>query len=137
LNRRGHAVILLGGRDGVTAAATIAADNDPERVLNLAGKTTLAQTAALLQRARLSLSADTGVMHLAYAVGTPTVSLFGPGLQHKWAPPGKQHRVVRKGLACSPCTRHGRIPPCPHNIACMREISVADVTDAINALLDD
>jgi ADP-heptose:LPS heptosyltransferase len=135
LNRLGYGVVLLGGQDGLAAAAAIAAENQPERVLNLAGKTTLAQTAALLQRARLSLSADTGVMHLAYAVGTPTVSLFGPGLHRKWAPPGSRHRIVRKGLACSPCTRDGQVPPCPHDVACMRDISVADVTDALSELL--
>jgi lipopolysaccharide heptosyltransferase II len=136
LNQRGYGVILLGGQDCITTAAAITAENQPDRVMNLAGKTTLAQTAALLQRARLSLSADTGVMHLAYAVGTPTVSLFGPGLHRKWAPPGRGHRVVRKALACSPCTRFGRVPRCPHNVACMQQISVADVIAACDALLE-
>ena len=132
----GYAVVILGGADG-TAAATRIADGLPhDQYLNLAGKTTLAQTAAMLSRARLSVSADTGVMHLAYAVGTPTVSLFGPGLHEKWAPPGSDHRIVRKGIFCSPCTAQGRVPRCPRKIACMRDIGTGEVTAAIATVLD-
>jgi ADP-heptose:LPS heptosyltransferase len=75
------------------------------------------------------------VLHLAYAVGTPTVALFGPGLHRKWAPPAPRHRVVRLGLPCSPCTRSGRVPPCPIGIACMRDLGVAPVLAAAEELL--
>lgn len=127
---RGMFVVVLGGADAAEAGRLIAAAG----ALDLTGRTTLPQTAAVLARARLALSADTGVLHLAYAVGTPTVGLFGPGLHRKWAPPGHAHRVVRKGLACSPCIRLGQLPDCPYNIACMREITVADVISAVPVL---
>lgn len=131
---RQYYVVLLGGRDGIEAAREIVDRNRSGTVLNLAGKTSLVQSAAVLQRAGLSVSADTGVLHLAYGVGTPTVSLFGSGLHRKWGPPGRYHRIVRKGLSCSPCIRFGRLPPCPHDIACMRELSARDVIDAIGDL---
>jgi len=135
LIRQDYAVILLGGRDALEAADRIAAKAGSERVLSLAGQITLADSAGLLQRASLSVSADTGAMHLAYAVGTPTVSMFGPGEHLRWAPPGERHRIVRKDLACSPCTRLGRVPKCPYDVACMREISVDEVIAACADLL--
>jgi lipopolysaccharide heptosyltransferase II len=136
LIRRGYPVVLLGGADGVDAAQKIVSLNPGTAILDLTGQTSLVQSAALLERAALSVSGDTGILHLAYGVGTPTVALFGSGLHRKWAPPGKRHRIVRKGLECSPCTRDGRVPPCPHAIACMQTISVAEVTEAIDELLE-
>jgi ADP-heptose:LPS heptosyltransferase len=131
---REYYVVLLGGQDGIEAAGSISDQCSHEAVLNLAGKTTLAQSAAVLQQAGLSVSADTGVLHLAYSVGTPTVSLFGSGLHLKWAPPGQHHRIVRKGLPCSPCIRFGRLPPCPHDFTCMSELNVENVSAAIEDL---
>lgn len=135
LTDRGTGVIVIGGEDALPLAEEITQANDSGLVLDLTGSTTLAQTAAVLARARLSLSADTGIMHLAYGVGTPSVALFGPGRQMKWAPPGRLHRTVRLGLDCSPCTKMGRTPSCPHAIACMKEIGVQPVVKAIEALL--
>jgi ADP-heptose:LPS heptosyltransferase len=136
LTRRDYPVILLGGRDAMPAAAQITTRTDSGRVVNLVGQTTLTQSAGLLQRASLSVSADTGAMHLAYAVGTATVSLFGPGEHLRWAPPGKRHRIIRKGLACSPCTRFGHVPRCPYDVACMREISAPEVIAACGDRLE-
>jgi ADP-heptose:LPS heptosyltransferase len=132
---RGHHVVVLAGGDGAEAAQLIAAAAASPMLSNLAGRTTLAQTAAVLSRCRLAISTDTGVLHVAYAVGTPTVSLFGPGLYRKWAPPGRAHRLVRRGLACSPCIRYGVLPLCPYDVACMREITVAGVIGAVEELL--
>lgn len=133
---KNYFVILLGGNDAESAATLISSRATTDDLLSLAGKTTLAQTAGILRKSRLLISADTGVMHLAQSVGTPTVALFGPGLYRKWAPPGQHHRMVRKGLSCSPCTRAGYTPPCPHDVACMKEISVADVQTPVEDLLD-
>lgn len=135
LARQGCHVLLLGGGDAAGASAQIGSSLPPAQVTNLAGRTSLAQTAALLQRSALAISSDTGVLHLAYGVGTPTVGLFGPGLFRKWAPPGARHRLVRVGLDCSPCTRLGRVPPCPHNVACMAQLGVPAVLAAAESLL--
>ncbi len=135
LAKQGCHLVLLGGADAAAAGLQIEALLPPAQVTNLIGRTSLAQTAALLQRCALAISADTGVLHLAYGVGTPTVGLFGSGLFRKWAPVGHAHRLVRVGLPCSPCTRHGRVPPCPHNVACMTELSSASVLAAAASLL--
>ena len=135
LTDNGFGVVLVGGIDALAAAETITTNNRSGQVLNFAGRTTLAQTAGILEHACLSLSADTGVMHLAYGVGTPTVALFGPGRHRKWAPPGRNHRIVRKGLSCSPCTKLGYTPTCPYDIACMQEISARAVISTIKELL--
>jgi ADP-heptose:LPS heptosyltransferase len=135
LAERGWFVAVLGGADAVAAGAALAAALPAGQRLDLAGRTTLAQAAGVLARAGLAVGADTGVLHLAFAVGTPTVTLFGPGRPRKWGPPGRAHRHVRLGLPCSPCVVQGRQPPCPIEVACMRDLDVASVTAAIAALL--
>jgi ADP-heptose:LPS heptosyltransferase len=134
--RKGFFVLLLGGKDASPAAKTISEGFDRNALGNMAGLTTLPQAAALIQRARVHLSSDTGILHLAYGVGTPTVSLFGPGNHNKWAPCGDRHVVVRTDLPCSPCTQHGTSPPCPHGAACITGISVEAVKNAFEEVLD-
>ena len=135
LIERGWFVVTLGGRDAVDLARVIAARHGPDVLLNLAGRTTLPQTAGLVQRAKLYVSSDTGALHIAYGVGTPTVHMFGSGIMEKWAPQGRRYVVVNKGLPCSPCTRYGYTPPCPYHVACMNAIQVEDVIAAIEEVL--
>jgi len=103
--------------------------------LNLAGLTSLAETAAIIQRSVLLLSGDSGVLHIAVGLGVPTVSLFGPGRAKKWAPRGERHIVINKNLPCSPCTTFGTTPACPIDARCMRDISVDEVVNAVTMLL--
>ena len=103
--------------------------------LNLAGRTTLAETAAVIVRSALLLSGDSGVLHIAAGLGVPTVSLFGPGIEPKWGPQGERHVKLNKRLACSPCTRFGTTPPCPIKARCLSEISVEEVVAAVEQLL--
>lgn len=131
IQKKGYAVVVVGGADDLLDGLAIAGDCG----LNLAGKTTLAETAAVLARAVLLISGDSGVLHIAVGLGTPTVSLFGPGRALKWAPQGDHHTVLNKGLPCSPCTTFGTTPPCPHKARCMQEITVAEVVNAAIALL--
>lgn len=137
LVERGYFIVILGGNDANTCAAarTIAETNGRTDLLDLAGKTSLPQTAGLVQHADLYVSADTGPLHIAFGVGTPTVHMFGSGIIEKWAPPGKKYVVVNKHLPCSPCTRYGYTPPCPYNAACMDAITVEDVQAAIQEVL--
>ncbi len=128
-------VVILGGSDTVDAAREIAADHGPDRVLDLAGRTSLPESAGILQHATIYVSSDTGALHVAYGVGVPTVHMFGSGIMEKWAPPGSKYVVVNKGLPCSPCTRYGYTPPCPYGVACMDAITVDDVTAAAEDVL--
>jgi len=103
--------------------------------LNLAGMTSLAETAAVIDKSALLISGDSGVLHLAVGLDKPTVSLFGPGRAKKWAPRGESHIVINKGLPCSPCTTFGTTPPCRVDGQCMKEISVDEVFNAVAILL--
>ncbi|MDA8415079.1 MAG: glycosyltransferase family 9 protein [Desulfobacteraceae bacterium] len=103
--------------------------------LNLAGLTSLAETAAVIQKSSLLLSGDSGVLHIAVGLGVPTVSLFGPGRAKKWAPQGERHIVINKELPCSPCTSFGNTPPCPIDARCMSDITVDEVVNAVTMLL--
>lgn len=77
------------------------------KVYNLVGKTTLAELAGVLQRSRLHLGVDSAAPHIAAAVGTPTVTLYGPSDWRYWSPPGERNRVVIPEMACAPCHLKG------------------------------
>jgi 3-deoxy-D-manno-octulosonic-acid transferase/heptosyltransferase-1 len=101
------------------------------KAINLAGKTSLRELAHLYQRSRLLITTDSGPMHLAAAVGTPVVALFGPTDPLRTGPYGSGHRVIRKGLDCSPCFRkHCK------SVICMKNITVDEVFDSVKDLLD-
>jgi ADP-heptose:LPS heptosyltransferase len=126
------AVTMVGGVNDAVINEEIAAGRP---VLNLAGRTSLVGTAAILERAGCLVSGDSGVLHLAVGLGRPTVSLFGPSSTSKWAPRGEQHITLLKA-DCSPCSQYGYTPECPHGVRCMSEISVSDVTAAISRLMN-
>lgn len=125
-------IVVVGGKEDRQQGEMIAGGG---LGLNLAGLTSLAETAAVIQKSALLLSGDSGVLHIAAGLGIPTVSLFGPGRVKKWAPRGDRHKVINKGLPCSPCTFFGNTPPCPHNIQCMSDITVYEVVNAVTMLL--
>jgi ADP-heptose:LPS heptosyltransferase len=77
------------------------------KVYNLAGETTLAELAGVLQRSRLHIGVDSAAPHIAAAVGTSTVILYGPSDWRYWAPPGERNRVVVPEMACAPCHLKG------------------------------
>jgi 3-deoxy-D-manno-octulosonic-acid transferase/heptosyltransferase-1 len=99
--------------------------------INLAGRTGLIELAELYRRSAVVVSTDTGPMHLAAAVGTPVVALFGPTAPWRTGPFGRGHRVVRSEPPCSPCFKRRCERP-----VCMTAISVAQVRAAIAALTD-
>ncbi|MHB8092457.1 MAG: lipopolysaccharide heptosyltransferase I [Syntrophales bacterium] len=102
------------------------------KALNLGGKTSLRELAALYKRAKIVVTTDSGPMHLAAAVGTPTVALFGPTDPVRTGPYGPGHRVIRTGINCSPCFRK----KCPQP-RCMTEISVEEVFNAVRKKLGE
>lgn len=127
----GVGAVVVGGAVDREDAKVI----DQAGALNLAGKTSLAETAAVLARSSLLVSGDSGILHIAVGLGVPTVSLFGPGRDKKWAPRGGNHIVINKHLPCSPCTTFGYTPKCPVNASCMADITVDEVESAVLALL--
>ncbi|MGK2945559.1 MAG: glycosyltransferase family 9 protein [Desulfuromonadales bacterium] len=129
----GLAVVVVGGKEDIAAGRAIV---DGLSALNLAGKTSLSGTAGIMKRSQLLVSGDSGVLHLGVGLGTPTVSLFGPGIAAKWAPRGEQHIVINHKLPCSPCTRFGTTPPCPIGAKCIQDITVDEVFMAAQELLN-
>lgn len=95
-------------------------------LLDLAGRASLRQMAALLGQARLLVSTDTGIMHLAAAMGAPVVALFGPTSPGRTGPYGPGHRVLRLGLACGPCFKR----QCPQP-RCLLEMPATMVAQAV------
>ncbi|WP_198958149.1 MULTISPECIES: glycosyltransferase family 9 protein [Amycolatopsis] len=89
LRAAGHRVVITGTASERDLAATLAAPVD-----RLAGRTDLLGLAALVAEARLVISGDTGIAHLAYAFGTPSVTLFGPVPARHWGPPPGPHRTL-------------------------------------------
>lgn len=103
---QGYSIILLGGKDAQETAHDIK-NSRPDTVMDFTGQTTLMQSAALIEHSRLFIGPDSGLMHLACAVGTPVIAIFGPGNVRKWGPQGAQHQIITKNLVCSPCTWFG------------------------------
>jgi heptosyltransferase-2 len=99
-----------------------------------AGCLTIKQTAALMKMCDLFISNDTGPMHIAASVGTPTLGLFGPNIPRRYAPVGKRTWSIFKGVECSPCIHihKGIAGECGRGI-CMEAISVEEVWQAIRA----
>jgi len=134
---RGAAIVVLGGPQDVRAARTIAAALGERPHVVLAGTTTLTEAAAVVAEVAVYVSADTGLLHLAYAVGTPTVHLFGPGVLSKWGPPGSRFRSVRHDVPCSPCTTYGYTPPCAQGLVCMLGIEPRHVIEEAARSLEE
>jgi ADP-heptose:LPS heptosyltransferase len=85
----------------------------------------------LLGSASLTISADSSLCHLSAHVGTPTLSLFGPNDPEWRRPLGKQHRVIRQKVECSPCL----LEKCPLDRRCQNELSAATLIDALQTLM--
>jgi|YelNatPaOPRAMG01_1025707.scaffolds.fasta_scaffold01353_4 heptosyltransferase-2 len=123
--------LLVGGPGDVPLARQIetalrAHLTDPRDVVNVAGQTTLAELCVLLKFCRLVLTNDTGPMHLAEAVGTPVVAVFGSTSPAMSGPTGTHSRVVRVPVECSPCF----LRECPIDFRCMHQVTVAMVVAA-------
>ncbi|HET57796.1 MAG TPA: lipopolysaccharide heptosyltransferase II [Deltaproteobacteria bacterium] len=123
-------VVFTGGPDAIGVVHDIRRRMSAESV-DLAGETSLRELARLYERAALVVSTDSGPMHLAAAVGTPTVALFGPTDPGRTGPFGEGHRVIRTGIECSPCFRK----ECDSR-ACMAGITVEAVFDAVRERLE-
>lgn len=102
---------------------------------NFAGKTSIATYAALLQKCRLFIGVDSAGLHIAAAVGTPTIGIFGPSSPVSWAPVGRQHLMVQKNLPCVPCRQKG----CDNGekSRCLDELSLEEVQTRIEAHLQN
>ena len=125
-------VLLVGGNNESPVAERIAREAGlGDRVKILAGRMTIQQTAEVIRNAALFIGGDSGLAHLAVALGTPTVVMFGPSDHKKWGVESSRNVVVRKDLACAPCFIFGYHKFC-HSIDCMTGITVDDVMTGVS-----
>ncbi len=124
---RGVDLVFTGGPEDRQAVEDILRGMK-RRAVNLAGETSLLSLAALYERADIVISTDTGPMHLAAAVGTPVVALFGPTAPWRTGPYGPGHQAVRTAVACSPCFKRS----CPDPV-CMTRIAPDRVLAAVDS----
>jgi ADP-heptose:LPS heptosyltransferase len=125
-------IILIGDRNEAEYVSGIAKDAG---VMNSAGKLDLHELIALIAGARLLVTNDTGPMHLAFATGTRTVSLFGPCAPQQYG--GRSRTIsIYKNVYCSPCVHEFLVPPCKGDNQCMKKINVEEVIDAVRQMLE-
>ena len=120
----GFAVVLVGSKSEKVVSKKIVGDG----IYNFMGKSSILQAACLIENADSIFCNDSGLMHIANAVGTKVYAFFGPTVQeHGYFPFGRDDLVFQKKISCRPCGKHGS-QKCKlghHN--CMRKISVDEV----------
>jgi heptosyltransferase-2 len=134
LSKRGLSIVLVGNADDRQACDAIA--SAATGIVNRAGMLDLAQLKAVVARSRMAITNDTGVMHIAEALGKPVAALFGPTVpQFGFAPWRPESVLIEQDLDCRPCSLHGS-KTCPRgHFQCMRGIVPQVVLEAVNALL--
>ncbi len=136
---RGASVVLIGsGSDKPVLDAVRAAWPRDVPLTQLPADVDLIVLAAVLERLTLFITGDTGPMHLAAAVGTPVLAIFGPSLPTRYAPLSARSKIVRIDIHCSPCNLM-RQPPARcvgHVPDCLAGIPSIDVVRAANEMLD-
>ncbi|HJW37045.1 MAG TPA: glycosyltransferase family 9 protein [Candidatus Udaeobacter sp.] len=128
----GFAVALAGTKGDRSRCQRIAAA--APGACDLSGKTTPAELAALIRRAEICVTNDSGAMHLAASLGTPMVSVFGPTNPVRVGPYHRPESVVRLDLPCSPCN-YRRLSQCPFDHACMKQVTSAMVMERVRKIL--
>jgi len=136
LNDLGYQVVLTAGpspREMALAASIV--QRCRVAPIDLAGQLTLKQLGAVIASARLSICIDSAPMHMAAALGTPVIALFGPSNEHEWGPWQVPHRIIHSDHACRPC----RLDGCGGGkiSECLTELNVATVMKAIESLLSE
>ncbi|MDE2804444.1 MAG: glycosyltransferase family 9 protein [Gemmatimonadota bacterium] len=137
-------VVMLGGHadrgaaDRILAGAgvTVEGVDAPDRgagvpIVDLVGRTTLGEAAAMVSRCGALVGVDTGLSHMAHAYGRPAVLLFGSNTPYL-DPPGPGVRILHSGRSCSPC--RGKLT-CDGRVDCMTDITVDEVVGAVGAVL--
>lgn len=119
--------VVITGSKGETELCESVASACYKQILQLAGRTTVLQFAEVARRAQCVISGDTGPMHVAAAMGTRLVAIFGPTYPNKTGPWGEGHQIIQGRCDCV----HRDWKTC--TMQCMREVSVEQVIEAVGA----
>ena len=133
LKNQDRHVVLLGGNSQMPLAARLVEKMNSPKVIDLTGNSLLEMT-AVLKAAAAAVGPDSGPGHLAAAVGTPYVTLFGPTPADRHVPYGCEDLTVQSDLSCAPCYKK----QCPDgNNQCMEKIEIKAVAEKITQALSD
>ena len=132
LRQSGKAVAIVGGADCSERAK---ADFAGETAVNLVGKTNLRESAGIAAKADLLICGCTSMLHIASAMGTKTLALYGPSLPERWAP-RTNCTIITKSFPCSPCYNTDKTCA-PGENRCLKAISTEEVWQAAKNILDD
>ena len=124
-------VVLTGTRVDFERAHAIAQSVKTVKVINACSRTTVNQLACLIKKCGVYITCDSAPLHIAAAVGTPFVALFGPTDPRRHMPPAKKHILINKQLSCSPCYKS----KCDKR-ACMESIKPQEIVEAVKQLLE-
>ena len=130
LRARGLGVLLMGGPSDVPFSLSVLAAGAGD-VVDCVGRTSLRDAIAILESAAIAIGPDSGPMHIATAVGTPVVGLFGATSPARSGPWGWHHLVARGDVPCAPCY----LSRCPIGQLCMERITPALVTERVEQVL--
>ena len=128
LEKMGAGKIVLIGTAGQRDILQPFIEKLPTGLVNLAGQTTVRELAVILQRVQLLLANDSAPLHIAAAMGTPVIGLFGPTSVVRARPFGEGHRALRVELPCSPCEQ--KVCMNKNQYECLTAISVEEVVKA-------
>ncbi len=132
LLKENYAIVLVGDKADQPACSYI--HNSCSGVVDLCAKTTLGQLAVLLKKAKLLVSNDSAVMHLASYLNVPVIAIFGPTNEAKYAPWSENSVVVKKDIFCRPCEK----AQCRFGtLACMACIKPEEVFSQVKSVLAD
>ena len=132
----GAKIIIISGAEDKVYAGHAAAFITAKACVNLAGRTSVGDMASVLRRARLFISNDSGPVHIACAVGTPVIAIFGrsdAGLSPaRWGPTGPRDIALHKYVGCDTCLAHN----CRKGFKCLEAITVDEVVSAAEKILE-
>ena len=123
---------LLFGSAGDRESTAEVGKNARHPLIDIAGKTNLKEAIALIARCRIFVSNDSGLMHVAGALGIPTIAIFGSTNPVTTSPVGEKSVVIHHDVDCSPCLK----PVCPTDFRCMDLIGVEEVYTAARKLME-
>jgi heptosyltransferase-2 len=132
IDKYNASVMIFGGAEEVSLGREIKSLMNSSPIL-MAGKTTLAQTAALIEKCWLFVSNDSGLMHVACAVNTPTIGIYGPTSYKRLGPYSDSAMIISNELDCSPCFKRRKVK-CK-SLDCLKLITVEEVLESVESLL--
>ena len=129
---RFSARVLIFGSGGDHEIARKVQEKAGHTLIDLTGETTLREAISLIARCRLFVTNDSGLMHVAGALGIPTVAIFGSTNPLTTSPVGQKNIVITKNVPCSPCLKE----TCPTDFICMDLVTADEVYDTAVSLLE-